>query len=190
MKNKLIIKSLSIFLIAIVTIFIFFNFFKQEKEVKIEALESEEKTYNSNVIKDVNYTSTDVKGNSYKIYAKIGEVDINNSAIIYLTDVTANIKLKNSEIIKIVSDFGKYNINNYDTIFSKNVNINYLNNNILSEYLDFSINRNSMIISKNVRYYNDKDMLISDVIEMNLETKDTKIYMYNVNEKVNIKSIN
>ena len=123
MKNKLIIKSLSIFLIAIVTIFIFFNFFKQEKEVKIEALESEEKTYNSNVIKDVNYTSTDVKGNSYKIYAKIGEVDINNSAIIYLTDVTANIKLKNSEIIKIVSDFGKYNINNYDTIFSKNVNI-------------------------------------------------------------------
>ena len=47
-----------------------------------------------------------------------------------------------------------------------------------------------MIISKNVRYYNDQNILISDVIEMNLKTKDTKIFMHNINEKVNIKSIN
>ena len=98
--------------------------------------------------------------------------------------------MQNSEIIKIFSDFGKYNINNYDTIFSRNVKINYLNNKILSEYLDFSIKRNSMIISKNVRYYNEKNILVSDVIEMNLETKDTTIFMHNNNEKVNIKSIN
>ena len=57
-----------------------------------------------------------------------------------------------SNNIYIVSDFGKYNINNYDTIFSKNVIITYLDNKITGDYVDFSMARNSMIISKNVVY--------------------------------------
>ena len=43
-------------------------------------------------------------------------------------------------------------------------------------------------MSKNVVYTNDKNILKSDVIEINLETKDTKIFMYEQNNKVNIKS--
>ena len=190
MISKKIFLIFGVILILLLSIFFIFNLFKSETSSKIENLETSTETYNSNIIKNVNYTSTDNKGNKYTINAKIGEIDINDSSIIFLTNVKANIELQNSEIIKIFSDFGKYNINNYDTVFSKNVKITYLKNKILSEYLDFSIGRNSMIISKNVRYYNDKNILISDVIEMNLETKDTKIFMHNVNEKVNIKSIN
>ena len=88
----------------------------------------------------------------------------------------------------ITSDFGKYNTNNFDTIFSKNVIINYLENKIIGEYLDFSISRNTMIISKNVKYFNPKNTLSADSIEMNIETKDTKIYMYDGFKKVNIRS--
>ena len=40
------------------------------------------------------------------------------------------IKLKNSKKFTITSDFGKYNIKNFDTIFSKNVIIKYLDNKI------------------------------------------------------------
>ena len=100
------------------------------------------------------------------------------------------IKLKNSEIITITSDYGKYNSLNYDTIFSQNVIIDYLKNNIKSEYLDFSLKRNSMIISKKVVYTNMDNILRADVVEINIETKDTKIYMYEKQKKVNIKSIN
>ena len=81
-------------------------------------------------------------------------------------------------------------INNYDTIFTKNVIITYLNNKINGEYLDFSIQRNSMIMSKNVIYSNKKNILKSDVIEIDLKTKDTKIFMFENNKKVNIKSKN
>ena len=84
---------------------------------------------------------------------------------------------------------GKYNINNYDTIFSKNVKIYYLDNKITSEYADFSILRNSMIVSKNVIYTNLENILKADVIEVNIKTKDTIIYMHEENKKVNIKSI-
>ena len=100
------------------------------------------------------------------------------------------IKLKNSDSILIESNFGKYNIDNFDTIFSKNVIINYLDNQILGEYLDFSIERNSMIVSKNVVYNNLENTLKADVIEMNINTKDTKIFMFEKDKKVNIKSKN
>ena len=48
--------------------------------------------------------------------------------------------------------------------------------------------RNSMIISKNVVYTNLENILKADVIEMNIDTKDTKIFMHKNNQKVNIKS--
>ena len=66
----------------------------------------------------------------------------------------------------------------------------YLDNKITGEYLDFSLERNSMIISKNVIYSNPNNTLKADVIEINIKTKDTKIFMYENEKKVNIKSNN
>ena len=98
--------------------------------------------------------------------------------------------IKNNEVIEIISNYGKYNTINYDTIFSNNVKINYLDNQIISDYLDFSMMKNMLIISKNVVYTNPENILKADVIELNTITKDTKIFMYNSNEKVNIESLN
>ena len=47
-----------------------------------------------------------------------------------------------------------------------------------------------MIISNNVVYTNKENILKADVIDMNIETKDTKIFMYDKEKKINIKSIN
>ena len=38
--------------------------------------------------------------------------------------------------------------------------------------------------------YRMKNILNADVVEINIETKDTKIFMYEIDKKVNIKSIN
>ena len=155
---------------------------------EIEILNSNEIIYSTNIIEDVYYSSKDAKGNEYIIRASKGEIDFKQSEIIYLTDVKALIKLTNSNNIEIISSYGKYNSNNFDTIFSKNVIINYLNNKITGEYLDFSMQRNSMIMSKDVIYTNLENILKADVIEININTKDTKIFMHKNNEKVNIKS--
>ena len=45
-----------------------------------------------------------------------------------------------------------------------------------------------MIISRKVVYTNLENILKADVIEINVTTKDTKIFMYKDNQKVNIKS--
>ena len=88
------------------------------------------------------------------------------------------------------TSYGKYNTVNYDTIFSKNVKINYIDNNITGNYLDFSMMNNLLIISKNVVYTNLDNILKADVVEVNTITKDTKIFMHNSNKKVEIESRN
>ena len=173
-----------IFLLSILVFYLALS--KKNKVTNIEENVKEEIINKSNIINDVNYSSKDSKGNEYIVQASVGEIDYNNTNIIYLTDVKAFIILENKETIKIVSNFGKYNIENFNTIFSKNVGINYLENKITSDYLDFSMIRNSMIISKNVIYINVENKLKADVVEINLENKNTKIYMLENNKKVQI----
>ena len=185
-------KILFFFILVVfgISLYLYSGIIKKEEEVKEKINQPEDINYNSNIIKDVSYTSKDNDGNEYIINASQGEIDYSNTNIIYLTDVNALIKLNNSNNITITSNFGKYNSNNLDTIFSKNVIINYLDNKVSGEYLDFSLDRNSMIISKKVAYKNSKNILFADVVEINIETKDTRIFMYEESKKVNIKSIN
>ena len=175
-------------LILLSVLLFYFKFFSKKTTVKINVEENLSTSSLSNVIKDVSYVSTDSKGNKYSINALTAEIDQNNSNILFLTDVSATIELTNSNNIKIISDYGKYNSDNFDTIFSKNVIINYLDNKINGEYLDFSIARGNMIISRNVVYSNPENILEADIIDINIETKDTKISMFDKNEKVNIRS--
>ena len=161
----------------------------KEKQSKIKDLSiSEDILFNSNTFSDVNYSTKDAKGNEYIIKAKKGEVDYSDPNTIFLTDVYSLIKLTNSNNIEITSNYGKYNTVNFDTIFSKNVIVTYLENKINGEYLDFSIGRNSMIISKDVVYTNLDNILKADVVEIEVDTKNSKIFMYNMKKKVNIKS--
>ena len=191
MSGKKIVKiSLILFFFLIVILFVYLKFSKKNEIILQDPETQEEINYTSNIIKDINYVTKDINGNEYIITALEGEIDYNNSNILFLTKVEAFIKLKNDEIITIQSDYGKYNSDNFDTIFSKNVIIEYLNNKINGDYLDFSIKRNSMIISKNVTYSNLNNTLEADVIELNIKTKDTKIFMHEKEKKVIIKSKN
>ncbi len=174
------------FLIILIILLKYLN--KQDKK-DITLKTTEEDVYSSNIIKGVKYSSIDLNGNEYIITASTGEIDFNNTDIIFLQNVKAKIILKDSDKITITSNFGKYNITNYDTIFSKNVVVDYLDNRINGEYLDSSFDRNSLIISKNVVYKNEKNILKADVVEVDIKTKDTKIFMHETNKKVNIRSI-
>ena len=182
MKNKSYLKIF--FFIIIVLLLVILNFSKKDKN--LENITSEVETYNSNIIKDINYISEDTNGNKYIITADEGETDLKYIDIIFLKNVKAIITTKSSEKIIITSDFGKYNIVNNDTIFSTSVVVEYLNNIINGENLEYSSKKNTIIISKNVKYKNLDNILRSDVIEMDIATKNTKIYMYDKMDKVNI----
>ena len=191
MLKRLLKSILFIIVIIFLSFFSYNKFFKQQKKIsEVEKIDVEDTITSTNIIQDVNYSSQDVKGNEYILYASEGQIDLDNNKIIFLTNVRAKIKMIDGDVIEIQSNFGKYNINNYDTIFSKNVIITYLDNKITGDYLDFSFDKNLMIISRDVILENTKNLLQADVIEVNIETRDIKIFMYEDNKKVNIKSIN
>lgn len=181
-----------LFASLLLIIWIYFNFFLNNTskiEIDLDLEKNNEKIINnSNVIKNVNYSSKDRNGNEYIIIAEEGEIDLRNKDIIYLKNIKSLIKLFNSGKITINSKFGKYNVLSYDTIFNENVYITYKDIEIYGDYLEFSIQNNLMRISKNVILVNPSNILKADGIDMDIQTKDIKIYMNEENKKVNIKS--
>ena len=201
MRKKIILTVIVVLFLIILNHFFFKNLDKDQLynsnnnlDIKIEKekLEEklEEKSYSSNTIENVKYSSSDPDGNEYTIVASEGEIDIKNSQTIFLKNVKATIKLKNSDIIAISSGFAKYNAANLDTIFTESVIIENLQNKIIGEYLDFSMLRKTIIISKNVVFNNNLNVLKTDVIEIDIDTKNTKFYMYEKDKKVSIVKTN
>ena len=183
--TKKIILIISLILILII---FFSKYFNKTETKKIETKIVEDKSVDSNIIENVSYSTKDASGNEYIINALQGEIDYTNPNILFLTKLRAIVKMSDTSNVTITSDYGKYNTDNFDTIFSKNVIIRYLDNRITGEYLDFSIGRNSMIISRNVIFENLENILNADVIEMNIKTKDAKIFNYEKEKKVKIKN--
>ena len=196
MKNK-IFKIFFIFLFPIILLTGYLKFIKNNTSINNEKLNEasnitiEDDNNNSNIIKNIKHVSKDLKGNEYTVEALEGEINLSNTDIMYLKDVTATIKIKdNLDIVIITSNFAQYNIQSYDTIFSENVVVNYSENIITGENLNFSLINNLMTISENVIYTNSENILKADIAEMDIKSKDTKIFMYESYKKINIKSKN
>ena len=177
-----------VLVIIIISLWFYLKYFtKNFEDVKetlvIERID-EDQNSTSTYIDDINYVSSDTKGNKYQITAKQAEIKVKNSDVMFLKDVVAFIYIKDSDKVKITSNFGKYNSKNYDTIFSENVIVIYPRHKITAEYLDFSFLSNLGTFNKNVVYIGEKTNLFADKIEMNLTTKDTKIFMNDTGKKV------
>jgi hypothetical protein len=187
MNKKKILKIFLVLLFLVILLIFFLRFFnenKKKEEINLDV--SKQNIIESNIIKKISFFSKDKKGNEYILKAEEGEVDLSNDKIIYLKKITAQVVLNNTEDIIIVSDYGKYNIENYDTIFSKNVLIKYLDSRISSNYMEFSINKSLMTITNNVIYSNNDNLLKADAVEFNTDTKKVNIFMYDSSEKVKI----
>tara|TARA_B100000787_G_scaffold149985_1_gene122226 strand:+ start:353 stop:937 length:585 start_codon:yes stop_codon:yes gene_type:complete len=188
MNKKSAIQGLLIFLIILISLLFYLKYFNKipknaEKKINLKKIDINQ-NQSSTYIDNIDYISSDVKGNRYQLTAERAEIKVENSDVMFLENVIAYIFIKDSDVIKITSDFGRYNSKDYDTIFSKNVIVIYPDHKITGEYLDFSFLNNLGTISNNVIYNGDKTNLFADKIEMNLTTKDTKIFMDDSSKKV------
>ena len=188
MNKKIVTQGLLIILIFLITLSFYLKYFDSDPDIvkkgftpkKLDINQNSSSTY----IDNIDYVSSDAKGNEYQITAEQAEIKVDNPDLMYLTNVIAYIFIKDSDTVKITSDFGKYNSKNYDTIFSKNVIVVYPSHIITGEYLDFSFLKNLGTISTDVIHVGNKTRLVADRVEMNITTKDTKIFMNDAGKKV------
>ena len=137
-----------------------------------------------NIIKDIRYFSKDDKGNNYEIVSDFGEISLDNSDLIFMTNVVATINLKNSSNVIITSKFANFNNKSYETTFYENVKILRDDEKIRSQKLEFSLEKNLILISNNVILEKPGFNLKADRVEIDLITKNSKIFMNDSTKKV------
>ena len=187
--NRKIVFQITLFLLLIIIIFFFYyEFFFINKE-RLSLIKQNQNVIISksenNLIKNLEYSSTDKNGNKYLITSQYGEISSGDASIISMTSVIAQIDLFEKDTIYISSDFAKYNTLNFDTNFNKNVLLEYTDHKINSDKLDLSFKENFVWVSGNIIYKSSANELFADKLNIDLLTKDSKIFMNN-NKKIKI----
>jgi len=144
------------------------------------------KKNSSNLIKNIYYSSIDNLGNKFIIKSKTGEINIDNSDIVYMTNVEAIINLINSDPIIIKSNYAKYNKINYETNFEEDVLLIHQTHRITSQNLDLSFENNLATIYNKIVYDHNNTKLSADILKIDLITKNSKIFMDNEYKKIKI----
>ena len=193
MNQKSLIQLILVLLIIVISTSVYLSYFDKKNEnlkTNTKVIKIENKIVkNSDYIKNINYTS-ELGGNTYQITARRARIEMNTPDLMFLENIVAYITIKDSEIIKVTSNFGEYNSKNYDTIFSENVVVTYPDHKITGEYLNFSFVNNIGVFSTNIIYTGNKTKMFADKIEIDLITNNTKIFMIDNSEKVLIERIN
>ena len=190
MRKSLLIQTaiLSLIIIIVFSSYKFFLYEQQNKEekvlAKIEKNTIEKK--DTNKIEDLNYSSTDENGNIYEIFSKVGIVDKKDVNILYLNKVKAIIKIKNSGVINLSSDFAKYNKSNLNTHFYENVKLNFQDHNLTSGNVYLNYIKKKIKISDNINYYEKNNKMTADIIEYDLLTKISNVYMLDKTKKIKV----
>ena len=188
MRKSLLIQTAILSLIIIIVFFSyrFFLYEEQNKEgkdlAKIDKNIIEKK--DTNKIEDLNYSSTDENGNIYEIFSKTGIVDKEDINILYLKKVKAIIKIKNSGVINLASDFAKYNKSNLNTHFYENVKIKFKDHHLASGNVYLNYIKKKIKIADNINYNEKDNKMTADVIEYDLLTKISKVYMIDQTKKI------
>jgi hypothetical protein len=167
----------------LIIIFLFYEkYFLSNKELSITQNTNDnfkDLEVKSNLIQDIKYETIDSNGNKYFIYSKYGEANINNPDIILMKNVFARVEIFEKDTIYINSLSAKYNITNYETNFDTDIELKYLDHTIFAENMDLSFQKNFAWLYTNVVYKGYGYELYADKIEIDLITKNSKIYTDN-----------
>ena len=196
MKWKIFLQIILLFVVLFISIVIFKIYFVKKEsndilkrvEINIQKESFSKKT--PNIMEGMEYTSKDSEGNSYTIKSKYSELNSDEQGLIFMKNVFAVINFNNSESIKIFADEALYNNVSHDTAFSKNISVISGDHIINSNNLDIIFEENLITISNDVIYKNLNTKLAADIVEIDLITKSSKIFMKNKLDKVNIISLN
>ena len=191
MNKKVIIQLLLLTTLFWIIFLVFFKYFNNDKNINKENLtktipiKPEIDSETGTLIKDISYSFSDATG-SYELFSELGEIDLNDSDKMLMTNVTAMIYLQNSSPIKIISKYANYNKINHETNFYFDVKLTHLMHKTISQNLDISFDKNIASMYNNIVYSKPGTELTADKLDIDLITKNSKIFMNNEYEKIKI----
>ncbi len=197
MHKKSLIQIFLLITLVFFTYFVFKLYYNTNDQLikkdisKVENLDDEKQS----LIKDIKYTSNNNNGDFYEILADYGEASNEDPELMFLSNVKANIifKDKNKENVKLTSDYANFNTRTFETTFMNKVKITRKDEIITGNELYLVLDKdpanetkeeNLLRMSKNVFYKKPGYTLKADILEIDLISKNSKIYMNEDNKKV------
>ena len=189
MNKKIIIQVILFFIIFLFIALFFFEYLIKPK-LAVSSTQKQILSQNlddnlTNIIQNIEYSSNDSLNNQFIIKAKFGEV-LEKKTLILMKEVEAIVIFKNSEKITITASNAIYNTLNQDTNFKENVIIKYGEQHITCNRVDMQFRNYKVKLYDNVIYNYINTKLLADVIEIDLLTKSSQIYMNKKNTKVEV----
>lgn len=212
MRKKTLIQILLFFLLILLSFFIFIKYFNKSSLINenndkdlLQSSEDKNIINKKDLLENVKYTSNNVQGDIFELKADFGESNLDKPNLMFLTNVKGEIIFKDNKKPNIIlrSKFANFNTVSFETTFIDSVKITrsdeiitgdelYLIldhedenlNNIASEQKEENLIR----MSNNIFFKKPGYTLKADILEIDLITKNTKIYMNNSLGKVKITS--
>ena len=167
MKSKILIQIFLFFVVIIISLFVYQKYLKDDQIDKVQIpSDNLNKDERNNVIRELEYESSDDQGRKYIITSEEGSMDDNNSEIILMKNVKAKIVLADGTIVNISSKRAKYNNKSFNTNFEKDVKLNFLNHNLSSQNLDLLFDENKIEVYNNLIYKNFDLTMMADKVEI------------------------
>ena len=185
MKKKIFIQFLLTLSVFLIFLSIYLIYFKNISEIETPIL-TQENENQENILVNITYESIDSSGRKYIIKAESGMLDGEKPDLINMINVKAKIILLDNSIIYISSLKAEYNTVNYDTKFQSDIKLNFLENDIFCDNLNILFKDNLLEAYNDLIYKNLDIILSADKIEIDLLTKNSKIFNFDEN-KVEIK---
>ena len=208
MRKKSIFQAILVFLLFALLVLFYQNYFRSNQDLMLSKsdknkIETDSQNENQNIIKNIEYNASNIQGDSYSLTADIGQINANNANLMFMTNVVAIIDLKENDMITISSDHANFNNKTYETTFIDNVKILRSDEIITSEKLYLALDASEDDLKKNpykqqnlIRIYDNVIFkkpgynLKTDIIEIDLITKNFKIYMKNRIDSVIVNKFN
>ena len=213
MNRKTLFQTMLLILILIILLFVYKIYLSSNKiETQNELKTSEEKKIqeqiilnkkNQNFIKDIKYNSNNNNGDRYILTADFGEINLDNPDLIYLHNVEGAVILKDNQKIIITSSFANFNSKTFETIFIDNVKIVREDEIITGDELHLILEaskeelidnpdkeQNLIRIKNNVFYKKTGFKIKTDIVEIDLITRNIKIFMNDKKKKVIVNKFN
>ena len=160
----------------------------EEKNVgEVKRVEATDKSslIDSNKLTQVEYLTSDKKGNRYVIIADSGKTDKLDKNILKLNNVEGKVSSDKRSDIFIVSDYAKYNSKSQKSFFYDNVIINFEDKQIDCDTFDLNLETNFAIAKGNVTVKDPVSIMKAGKITLDISTKDINIEPEE-NKKINL----
>ncbi len=185
---KKIIQLILFFFLILISLIFYFYYMTPNNKLENVNLKNEEENIlenKNNLIKNLKYEVNFDNNTQYIITSDLSELQYQGEfEIVTMQKVIAKIIDENNVELIITSDRAIYNNSTYDTSFSENILIKYMDSIIYSDNLDLNFKENIVKIYNNVVYDGVSGKIKTDNVLVNLFNKNVEIFMSNPEEKV------